>query len=267
MTIPELYTVTTSVEYDLSQTFEEGTKYQVVGRASRGLPLTVELSDNRRFYCLYPAYSPYINKSDNSWFGKDVVLTFMHRSCGTDELLSIEVTRPGIEANFFNLELAVGRIYSTFDGPNVLITSKIDESHKDYERGYRFVDSQDEVYTSDGFGATWTLCEDVTDSVLKNVLPGGRTCESDDRFDICETLFKDVPRGFIQWKGTDVCMDVYCKCGYHSHIDQDFCYRLECPKCHTVYVANPYIELIEETTVDTRERGIPKMDTGPIEDD
>lgn len=34
-----------------------------------------------------------------------------------------------------------------------------------------------------------------------------------------ENINYEGPTGFIQWKGTDVCMDVYCKCGYHSHID------------------------------------------------
>ena len=47
--------------------------------------------------------------------------------------------------------------------------------------------------------------------------------------------YKDHPHGWIQWKGTDVCMDIYCKCGYHSHIDAEFAYHVECPICHTVY--------------------------------
>ncbi len=57
--------------------------------------------------------------------------------------------------------------------------------------------------------------------------------------------YEGSPHGWIQWKGTDVCMDVYCKCGHHSHIDADFAYRVKCPKCGTVYECNGHIELIE----------------------
>ena len=57
--------------------------------------------------------------------------------------------------------------------------------------------------------------------------------------------YKGKPHGWIQWKGTDVCMDVYCKCGKHSHIDADFAYNVKCPSCGTVYECNGHIELIE----------------------
>jgi hypothetical protein len=30
--------------------------------------------------------------------------------------------------------------------------------------------------------------------------------------------------GWIQWKGTDVCMDIHCECGTLSHIDGEFAY-------------------------------------------
>ncbi|BAK52839.1 hypothetical protein F373_gp027 [Bacillus phage SP-10] len=51
--------------------------------------------------------------------------------------------------------------------------------------------------------------------------------------------------GRIQWKGTDVCMDVYCKCGYHGHIDEYFVYHVRCPKCKRVYACNAWVELKE----------------------
>jgi phage FluMu protein Com len=57
--------------------------------------------------------------------------------------------------------------------------------------------------------------------------------------------YKDLPHGWVQWKGTDVCMDIYCKCGYHSHIDDSFTYYIKCPKCKTVYFCNGHIEFIE----------------------
>ncbi len=53
------------------------------------------------------------------------------------------------------------------------------------------------------------------------------------------------PHGWIQWKGTDVCMDLHCACGELSHVDTDFVYHMECPYCHRVYFCNGHIELIE----------------------
>ena len=50
--------------------------------------------------------------------------------------------------------------------------------------------------------------------------------------------------GWIQWKGTDVCLDIHCECGEHSHFDGDFCYYIECPDCHRIYFCNGHIELI-----------------------
>lgn len=57
--------------------------------------------------------------------------------------------------------------------------------------------------------------------------------------------YEGKPHGWVQWKGTDVCMDVHCKCGYLSHFDGDFAYFMECPKCHTVYMCSGHIEFIE----------------------
>ena len=57
--------------------------------------------------------------------------------------------------------------------------------------------------------------------------------------------YNGKPHGWVQWKGTSVCMDVYCKCGYHSHIDAYFAYYVKCPKCETVYMCNGHIEFIE----------------------
>lgn len=33
---------------------------------------------------------------------------------------------------------------------------------------------------------------------------------------------------FIQWKGTDVCMDFACPCGHSTHVDGMFCYAIIC---------------------------------------
>lgn len=53
------------------------------------------------------------------------------------------------------------------------------------------------------------------------------------------------PHGWVQWKGTDVCMDVHCKCGHHSHVDGMFAHHVKCPNCGTYYFCNGHIELIE----------------------
>jgi hypothetical protein len=38
---------------------------------------------------------------------------------------------------------------------------------------------------------------------------------------------------FIQWKGTNVCLDFVCACGNAGHFDGDFAYVLQCAKCGT----------------------------------
>ncbi len=53
------------------------------------------------------------------------------------------------------------------------------------------------------------------------------------------------PHGWIQWKGTNVCIDIHCKCGHMSHVDDDFMYNVKCPECGVVYMCNGHIELIE----------------------
>ena len=56
--------------------------------------------------------------------------------------------------------------------------------------------------------------------------------------------YKGLPHGWIQWKGTSVCMDVICVCGEMSHIDDDFVYHVKCPHCGRVYFCNGHIEFI-----------------------
>ena len=56
------------------------------------------------------------------------------------------------------------------------------------------------------------------------------------------------PHGLIQWKGTEVCIDLYCKCGAHLHHDGEFFYNFECGKCGKVWAVSPYVKLIEMDT-------------------
>ena len=46
---------------------------------------------------------------------------------------------------------------------------------------------------------------------------------------------KDRPDAFIQWKGTDSCLDVYCTCGEQFHFDGYFAYELTCGNCGQTY--------------------------------
>lgn len=55
---------------------------------------------------------------------------------------------------------------------------------------------------------------------------------------------REPPFGWIQWKGTEVCMDVHCQCGAHLHVDADFCYHIKCGECGQVYECSGFIRLI-----------------------
>ena len=41
----------------------------------------------------------------------------------------------------------------------------------------------------------------------------------------------DRARVFVQWKGTNVCLDFWCACGAQIHHDGEFAYHLVCPYC------------------------------------
>ena len=77
------------------------------------------------------------------------------------------------------------------------------------------------------------------------VFPNGSVAKNSSEAFKIEEKFKGKPNGWVQWKGTSVCMDIYCKCGYHSHIDESFAYHVQCPNCKTIYACNGHIELIE----------------------
>lgn len=55
------------------------------------------------------------------------------------------------------------------------------------------------------------------------------------------------PYGNIQWKSTDVSLDINCECGYVSHLDAQCTYYVACPRCARVYMTNGHIELIPLT--------------------
>lgn len=55
------------------------------------------------------------------------------------------------------------------------------------------------------------------------------------------------PNGWIQWKGTNVCIDLRCSCGSHRHFDGEFFYHYECASCGRKYAVGQNILLIPLT--------------------
>jgi hypothetical protein len=43
------------------------------------------------------------------------------------------------------------------------------------------------------------------------------------------------PNVFIQYKGTDLCADIWCECGTHLHVDTYFAYAVRCWKCQAIW--------------------------------
>lgn len=74
-----------------------------------------------------------------------------------------------------------------------------------------------------------------------------KQAKNDDEFYNVQETYEGKPHGWVQWKGTNVCMDVYCDCGVHGHIDDDFVYHVKCRKCGRAYYCNGHIELVEIT--------------------
>jgi hypothetical protein len=62
------------------------------------------------------------------------------------------------------------------------------------------------------------------------------------------------PHGWIQWKGTDVCMDVYCSCGKHTHVDADFCYHVKCGACGALFAVCATVRLMPVTEQEIKGR-------------
>jgi len=58
--------------------------------------------------------------------------------------------------------------------------------------------------------------------------------------------------GWIQWKGTDVCIDLHCKCGHHGHCDCEFLYFFQCPACGAKYALGQNVKLIPLTDEQAR---------------
>lgn len=51
--------------------------------------------------------------------------------------------------------------------------------------------------------------------------------------------------GWIQWKGTNVCMDIHCQCGSTFHYDGERLYFWACGDCGRTYMVDGHIALRE----------------------
>lgn len=60
-----------------------------------------------------------------------------------------------------------------------------------------------------------------------------------------QETFENQPHGWVQWKGTNVCIDIHCVCGESSHFDGSFMYVIQCPSCNRKYFTNGHVQLIE----------------------
>ena len=61
------------------------------------------------------------------------------------------------------------------------------------------------------------------------------------------------PKGRIQYKGTDLCIDLYCECETTEHLDGEFIQFWQCPNCGKRYMLSAYVKLIETDPIMTHE--------------
>jgi len=66
----------------------------------------------------------------------------------------------------------------------------------------------------------------------------------DDLWKRQSVTYEGKPHGWIQWKGTSVCMDLHCECGASTHFDCDFAYAVRCGSCRRTYYVNGHVEMV-----------------------
>lgn len=79
-----------------------------------------------------------------------------------------------------------------------------------------------------------------------------------------DAAVKGKPHGWIQWKGTNVCIDLHCPCGAHAHFDGEFFYAYECV-CGKKYAVGQVVNLIELTP--EQQKGYHEFQKAEAEDD
>jgi len=67
---------------------------------------------------------------------------------------------------------------------------------------------------------------------------------------------------FIQWKGTDLCADFHCDCGYDGHLDSEFAYYVKCGGCGTVYELGTQV-IARRVAEDAEQRPVVFVDLFP----
>lgn len=50
---------------------------------------------------------------------------------------------------------------------------------------------------------------------------------------------------YIQWKGVEACLDLFCVCGHDTHFDGYFAYNLRCVYCQRAYAVPDTVPLVE----------------------
>ncbi len=75
--------------------------------------------------------------------------------------------------------------------------------------------------------------------------------------------FRDKPHGWIQWKGTDVCIDLHCACGELLHADSEFLYGFKCLSCKRSYALGAHVALHELTAAETEAWDMPMVELSP----
>lgn len=65
--------------------------------------------------------------------------------------------------------------------------------------------------------------------------------------DVESPQFAGRPHAWVQHKGTNICADIHCSCGCHSHFDGDFMYFIKCPGCQKVWEVGTHLALYEVT--------------------
>lgn len=63
-------------------------------------------------------------------------------------------------------------------------------------------------------------------------------------------------KNFIQWKGTSICMDFYCKCGEHNHYDGYFAYFVQCSSCKQIYKLASSVEMEEVDSAENPKQSV-----------
>lgn len=66
--------------------------------------------------------------------------------------------------------------------------------------------------------------------------------EHDDKFDAWDRLNHPTDaHTFIQWQGTDVCLDFHCPCGAYLHFDTYLLFGVECGHCGSKFLLSSHV--------------------------